>query len=51
MRGFLISHKLDIAATQNEKFEFVINIAAGKIKHAEIVDRLSMPTTPQKNIS
>jgi death-on-curing protein len=50
MRSFLISNSLDIYATQDEKYEFVINIASGKIRFGEIVEWLDGHTIEQKNI-
>lgn len=32
MRLFLLKSKMDIAATESEKYEFIINIAEGKIE-------------------
>jgi len=37
MRMLLINKGLDIVASQQEKYEFVIDIAAGKTKHKEII--------------
>jgi death on curing protein len=41
MRIFLISNGLDINASQEEKYDFVINIASGKAKFEQIVDWLT----------
>ncbi len=41
MRMYLINNGRDIIATQEKKFEFVINIASGKTKFEEIVEGLS----------
>ena len=41
MRMYLIENRTDIFATQEEKFEFVMNIAAGKSKLQEIEEWLS----------
>lgn len=41
MRIFLINNGYDINATQNEKYEFVIEIASGKIKLEEIINWLT----------
>lgn len=37
MRLFLLNNGLDISATQSGKYEFVINIASGKIRYEEIL--------------
>ena len=50
MRSFLISNGLDIDATQEEKYEFVINIASGKIRLEEITEWLASHIVEQKNI-
>jgi prophage maintenance system killer protein len=41
----------DIEATQDEKYQFVINIASGKIKFQEIAVWLYGHIIEQKNIS
>jgi death on curing protein len=41
MRFFLIGHGLDIKATQEEKYEFIISIASGNTKIEEIIDWLN----------
>jgi death-on-curing protein len=41
MRIYLISNGLDIQATQEEKYDFVINIASGLIKFESIVEWLT----------
>lgn len=41
MRIFLISNGLDIKASQEEKYDLVINIASGKAKFATIVTWLN----------
>ena len=41
MRIFLISNGLDINATQEEKYSFVISIASGKNKLEEIIEWLN----------
>ncbi|MEO7266180.1 MAG: type II toxin-antitoxin system death-on-curing family toxin [Ferruginibacter sp.] len=41
MRIFLITNGLDINATQEEKYDFVINIASGKTKFEEITEWLT----------
>ena len=50
MRSFLISNGLDIDATQEEKYEFVINIASGKIRLEDISEWLASHIVEQKNI-
>ena len=45
LRMFLIQNGIDISATQEEKYEFVIEIASGKIKYEQIVDWLQKYTT------
>ena len=50
MRSFLISSGLDIDATQEEKYEFVINIASGKTRFEEIVEWLTIHLIKQENI-
>ncbi len=37
IRSFLLKRGLDIVATQDEKYDFVINIASGKIGLQEII--------------
>ena len=51
MRSFLIYNGFDIEATQDEKYQFVINIASGKIRLEEIIEWLESHTIEQKNIS
>jgi death on curing protein len=41
MRILLISNGLDINASQEEKYDFVINIASGQAKFEQIVDWLT----------
>ena len=41
MRIFLLSNRLDINATQEDKYNFVLNIASGKTKLEEIIDWLT----------
>jgi death-on-curing protein len=41
MRIFLISNGLDIQATQEEKYDFVINIASGHTKFESILEWLT----------
>lgn len=36
MRSFLLNNNVDIVASEKEKYEFVINIASGKIKFEEV---------------
>jgi death-on-curing protein len=45
LRLFLIQNGIDIQATQEEKYEFVIGIASGKRKYEEILDWLQQHTT------
>ena len=45
LRMFLIQNGIDISATQEEKYEFVIKIASGKIKYDQIVAWLQKYTT------
>ena len=40
MRLLLMEFEFDLAATEEEKYDFVIKIAEGKYHHAEIVDWL-----------
>jgi death-on-curing protein len=40
MRLFLISNKMDIDATEDEKYEFVMNIAAGHTNYDKVLDWL-----------
>ncbi len=40
MRMFLFKNGLDIKASQEEKYNFVISIASGKIKFNDILDWL-----------
>jgi death-on-curing protein len=41
MRIFLIGHGLDIQASQEEKYGFIISIASGQAKLEEIIDWLN----------
>ena len=50
MRIFLIDNGLDINASQEEKYNFVLNIASGKTKFEEIIDWLTKHVE-EKNIS
>jgi death-on-curing protein len=43
MRLFLLRYGRDINASQEDKYEFVINIASGKIRFEEIVSWLEKP--------
>ena len=45
LRMFLIQNGVDISATQEEKYEFVIGIASGKIKYEQILDWLQKHIT------
>jgi len=44
MRSFLISNGLDILATQDEKYQFVISIASGERKIEDIIEWLNFHT-------
>jgi death-on-curing protein len=48
MRYFLISNELDINASQQEKYDFVINIASGQSKFDTIVDWLINHTVQKR---
>lgn len=50
LRSFLISNGVDIKATQDEKYQFVIAIAAGKMRFEEINEWLVEHIVEQKNI-
>ena len=50
MRSFLISNGLDIDGTQDEKYEFVISVASGKMRFDEIVEWLASHLIKQENI-
>ena len=50
MRSFLISNGLDIVGTQDEKYEFVINIASGKMRFDEIVEWIASHLIKHENI-
>ncbi len=50
LRILLISNGLDITSTEEEKYNFVINIASGKIKYEEILQWLSI-NVKEVNIS
>ena len=45
LRMFLIQNGVDISATQEEKYEFVIGIASSKIKYEQILDWLQKHIT------
>ena len=45
LRLFLIQNRIDITATQDNKYEFVIDIASGTLKYEEIVSWLTSNTT------
>jgi death-on-curing protein len=45
MRLYLIENDKDVLASQEEKYEFVMNIASGKLKLQEIVEWLSTHTS------
>jgi death-on-curing protein len=44
MRLFLINNKIDINATEDEKYDFVIKIASGNSDYDEILDWLKAHT-------
>ena len=44
MRLFLITNHADINASENEKFDFVMDIASGKMKYDDIIDWLQHHT-------
>ncbi len=44
MRLFLISNDLDIFASQDDKYKFVIGIASGETKYDQILDWLKAHT-------
>ena len=44
LRLFLIQNEIDITASQDNKYEFVINIASGTLKYEGIVSWLSSNT-------
>jgi len=46
LRLFLLKNNLDIIASQEEKYQFVINIAAGNTRFIEIVEWLKANTHP-----
>jgi death-on-curing protein len=46
LRLFLLANDLDISASQDNKYEFVINIASGTLKFDEILSWLSSNTKP-----
>jgi death-on-curing protein len=45
LRLFLLNNGLDITASQDNKYEFVINIASGTLKYDGIVSWLASNTT------
>ena len=45
MRLFLLQNGADIQATQQDKYEFVISVASGKIRFEEIVSWLEKHST------
>ena len=51
MRMLLINNDIDINATQEEKYDFVINIASGKTTFDEIAKWLINHIEEEKNIS
>ena len=50
LRLFLIKNKLDITASQEQKYDFVINIAAGNLRFTGIVSWLENFTRPTENL-
>ena len=44
LRAFLLSENLDITATEDEKYEFIIQIASGSIKYDSILEWLHINT-------
>jgi prophage maintenance system killer protein len=38
MRFFLLQHKMDIKATQSEKYDFVMSIANGQVEIDQITE-------------
>lgn len=46
-RLFLLTNKYNIEATQQDKYDFVINIASGKIRYEEILMWLESHTKKQ----
>ena len=48
LRLFLLQNAIDITASKDNKYEFVINIASGTLKYEAIVSRLTL-NTQQKN--
>ena len=44
LRFFLIQNGIDLTASQSDKYDFVINIASGTLKHAGIVAWLTSNT-------
>ena len=45
LRVFLLSNGLDIGASQNDKYEFIIDVASGKRDFESIVEWLAAHTT------
>jgi len=44
MRFFLLQHKMDIKATQSEKYDFVMSIANGKVEIDQITEWIERKT-------
>ncbi len=44
LRLFLIQHGIDITASADDKYEFIINIASGTLKYDEILNWLKSNT-------
>jgi death on curing protein len=49
MRLFLIQNDYDITASQNEKYQFIVQVASGIIKYDEIVLWLQSNVTKKSN--
>ena len=50
LRSFLLSNGLDIVATQEEKYAFVIDIASGNIQFEQIVEWLNSHTAEVRDV-
>jgi len=48
LRLYLLHNDVDITASQDNKYEFVINIASGTLKYDGIISWLSSNTTKKK---
>ena len=49
MRLFLIQNGLDVTASQNEKYQFIIDVASGIIKYDQIVAWLKSNVTQKSS--